>query len=108
MKNKITKRNLIIASGLILLTLLGYKFIMKKTRKPSDETLSMLDRDLVLQKGSTGAEVVELQRILKDEYGYDLGVSGEEKDGIDGVFGSLTENALMKEKGVKKITLNQL
>jgi hypothetical protein len=58
-----------------------------------------------LSKGSRGAEVVELQRILKDEMGYDLGTFGTDGDGIDGDFGTMTENALFKAKGVKQITL---
>jgi peptidoglycan hydrolase-like protein with peptidoglycan-binding domain len=61
-----------------------------------------------LKKGSRGAEVVELQRILKDEMGYNLGTFGTEGDGIDGDFGTMTENALFKAKGVKEITLKEI
>ena len=53
-------------------------------------------------------EVAELQRILVNQYGADLGFTGAEKDGIDGDFGSLTEKALLKAKGVKQISLKQI
>ena len=62
----------------------------------------------VLSKGSKGAEVSELQRILIDQYESDLGYSGAERNGIDGDFGSITENALLKAKGVKEISLKQI
>jgi hypothetical protein len=101
--NKTTK-NIFIGIGVLAgLFLVGR--IFQRLRKPSAEQLSMLDENLLLQKGSTGAEVVELQRILKDEMGYDLGTFGADGDGIDGDFGTMTENALFKAKGVKQITL---
>jgi hypothetical protein len=101
--NKTTK-NIFIGIGVLAgLFLVGR--IFQRLRKPSTEQLSMLDENLLLQKGSTGAEVVELQRILKDEMGYDLGTFGADGDGIDGDFGTMTENALFKAKGVKQITL---
>ena len=85
-----------------------YSLLNKKLRKPSQEQLSLLDENLLLKKGSRGAEVVELQRILKDEMGYNLGTFGTEGDGIDGDFGTMTENALFKAKGVKEITLKEI
>lgn len=101
--NKTTK-NIFIGIGVLAgLFLVGR--IFQRLRKPSAEQLSMLDENLLLQKGSTGSEVVELQRILKDEMGYDLGTFGADGDGIDGNFGTMTENALFKAKGVKQITL---
>lgn len=101
--NKTTK-NIFIGMGVLVgLFLVGR--IFKRLRKPTAEQLSMLDENLLLQKGSIGAEVVELQRILKDEMGYDLGTFGDEGDGIDGKFGTLTEKALFQAKGVKQITL---
>ena len=101
--NKTTK-NIAIGLGVVV-GLLVLNRIFQRLRKPSAEQLSMLDENLLLQKGSTGAEVVELQRILKDEMGYDLGTFGADGDGIDGDFGTMTENALFKAKGVKQITL---
>ncbi len=101
--NKTTK-NIFIGIGVLAgLFLVGR--IFQRLRKPSAEQLSLLDENLLLSKGSKGAEVVELQRILKDEMGYDLGTFGADGDGIDGDFGTMTENALFKAKGVKQITL---
>ena len=86
-----TKKYVMIASGVLLL-ILGYRYFKKKTNQPSDVLESMLNKDLVLEKGSKGAEVVELQRILVDELGYDLGTSGEGKDGT-------TKNQLSSPNG---------
>lgn len=61
-----------------------------------DETAPIpvtLNQNLVLQNGSRGAEVAELQRLL--------GINA------DGIFGSQTEAALKTAKGVTKITLAQ-
>jgi len=101
--NKTTK-NIFIGIGVLAgLFLVGR--IFQRLRKPSAEQLSLLDENLLLSKGSKGAEVVELQRILKDEMGYDLGTFGTDGDGIDGDFGTVTEKALFQAKGVKQITL---
>ena len=101
--NKTTKNILIgvaVLGGLYLANRL-----YKRLSKPSAEQLSLLDENLILAKGSKGAEVFELQRILKDEMGYDLGTFGTDGDGIDGDFGTMTEKALFQAKGVKQITL---
>ena len=104
--NKTTKKILVgFAVGFLAIYLYGK--LSKKLRKPSQEVLSPLHMDLLLEKGSKGAEVMELQRILKDEYGQDLGTFGAEGNGIDGDFGNTTENALLKAKNVKKITLKE-
>lgn len=55
---------------------------------------SGVDRNKLLKKGSQGAEVRVLQGILKVK--------------VDGDFGRNTENALLSQKGVKQIKLNQL
>ena len=47
----------------------------------------------VLKNGSDGDSVKAAQILLKG-YGYDLGKDGPNKDGIDGEFGPLTENAV--------------
>lgn len=104
--NKTTK-NILIGVGILAGLFLVGKFF-KRLNKPTQEQLDMLDMDLDLAKGSKGAEVVELQRILKDEMGYDLGTFGADGDGIDGDFGTMTENALFKAKGVKQITLKDM
>ena len=69
---------------------------------------SEFDVDLVLKQGSEGAEVAEMQRILIDKYGQDLGDFGENKDGIDGVFGTKTLAGLLKAKQVSEIALKDL
>lgn len=101
--NKTTKNILIGVGVLAGLFLVGK--LLKRLNKPSAEQLSLLNEDLVLAKGSQGAEVMELQRILKDELGYDLGSTGVDNDGIDGIFGSITEKALFQAKGSKEIKL---
>ena len=75
---------------------------------PNDLQSDNLDRDKVLAKGSQGAEVVELQRILTKDYNAELGTTGVNSDGIDGDFGILTQVALKKAKGVEEISLNDL
>ena len=105
--NTTTKKYLIVG-GAIVLGLYGYRMLMRKLNKPSEEQISMLDKDMVLEKGSQGSEVAELQRILKDDFGKYLGETGVDNDGVDGDFGNLTETALFEAKGVKSITLNKL
>jgi len=101
--NKTTK-NILIGVGVLVGLYLANR-LYKRLSKPSAEQLSLLDENLILAKGSKGAEVFELQRILKDEMGYDLGTFGADGDGIDGDFGTMTEKALFQAKGVNKITL---
>jgi hypothetical protein len=101
--NKTTK-NILIGVGVLVGLYLANR-LYKRLSKPSAEQLSLLDENLILAKGSKGAEVFELQRILKDELGYDLGTFGADGDGIDGDFGTMTEKALFQAKGVNKITL---
>lgn len=47
----------------------------------------------MLQNGSEGPAVENLQRLLKGR-GYSLGKFGPNKDGVDGEFGNATQNAL--------------
>ena len=49
--------------------------------------------DRILRFGSTGDDVKKLQTALK-ELGYELGSFGENGDGIDGIIGSVTQNAI--------------
>lgn len=52
-----------------------------------------------LKKGSEGKEVVALQKFLKDEgLGWLLGTFGKNKDGVDGKFGSMTEQAVKNQQ----------
>ena len=75
---------------------------------PADLQSDSLDRTKLLYKGSQGAEVSELQRILKKDYNAELGTSGINGDGIDGDFGTKTETALKNAKSVTQITLKQM
>ena len=101
-------RNTLIGVAVVLVSMYAVGVLFKKLRKPSEEELNQLNMDLVLQKGSTGSEVAELQRILKDELGYNIGSSGGDVTGIDGEFGALTEKALFEAKGVKEIKLKEM
>lgn len=69
---------------------------------------STLDMNLVLKQGSEGAEVAEMQRILIEKYGQNLGTFGDNQDGIDGIFGSFTLAGLVKAKQVSEIALKDL
>ena len=57
---------------------------------------SMADLDGVqsgLKKGNKGDDVKKIQKALKD-LGYDLGEFGEQADGLDGIIGDVTEQAI--------------
>lgn len=54
------------------------------------------DDKLPLKNGSYGEKVKLVQDGLVKKYGYDLGTSGPNKDGVDGDFGPLTEAAVRK------------
>jgi len=112
-----TKTKIIIASA--VLVGLGGFYIFKNLKENSkmnildeqdtpDTTENKLNMNLVLSKGSKGAEVTELQIILKKDYNAELGTSGINKDGIDGDFGTKTETALKNAKSVTQITLKQM
>ena len=104
------KKYLLIGGAVVLGVYLISKWL-HSLPKPQPEDLQAtpeLDRDLILAKGSKGAEVSELQRTLTKDYSADLGKSGANKDGIDGDFGQMTEDALFKAKQVKKIALKDL
>lgn len=82
-------------------------FYLTKNKNPKIDS-SALNTDLLLSQGSQGAEVLELQKLLKEkDSSIDLGSSGENHDGIDGYFGTLTLNALKKITGLTSIKLNQ-
>ena len=84
------------------------KYIKSRPKPIDSDDYSDLDLNTILSKGSKGAEVSELQRILVDQYSADLGYSGVERNGIDGDFGSMTEKALLEAKGVKSISLKEI
>jgi peptidoglycan hydrolase-like protein with peptidoglycan-binding domain len=104
------KKFLMIGGAVILGVYLISKWLksMPKPQNPDLQATPELDRELVLSKGSKGAEVSELQRILIKDFKADLGKSGANKNGVDGDFGQITEDALFKAKQVKKISLKDL
>jgi hypothetical protein len=103
------KKFLLIAGAVVLGFYLVSKMINKSNKNLSDNSQSdSLDKTKLLYKGSQGAEVSELQRILIEDYNANLGNTGVNKDGIDGDFGLLTEVALKKAKNVTETTLNDL
>ena len=53
--------------------------------------------DLPLKVGSRGDKVKQLQRFLVAE-GYDIGKFGANKDGVDGMFGSMTRRAVVENQ----------
>lgn len=98
-----------IIGGIALVVVIALNKWLKSIPKPiNSDAYAGLNLDSVLSKGSTGDEVAQLQTILVDTYGADLGFTGGEKDGIDGEFGAMTEKALFDAKGVKQITLRQI
>lgn len=98
-QKKKTNENLIIAgiaaAAIALVAFVGRKKqasgIIDEMPGDSSPIPAVLDRNLVLKQGVRGNEVKELQRLL--------GVAQ------DGIFGPITENALMQLKGVRQITL---
>jgi peptidoglycan hydrolase-like protein with peptidoglycan-binding domain len=113
------KKTAMIVGGVVLgLGVLIYFLFKKKPLVVNDNKVNTdeinsqpentLDMNLVLKQGSEGEEVAELQRILIDKYGQDLGNFGDNQDGIDGVFGTVTLAGLLKAKQVSQIALKDL
>lgn len=88
------KENIFLAVlAVAVVGVLLYKKFSKtnKSAENIDDT-NYLDKNLILKKGSRGEEVRELQKLLKVA--------------ADGIFGPITETALLKQRGVKQISLN--
>ncbi|MNE63484.1 hypothetical protein D3C80_1588370 [compost metagenome] len=87
------KENIFLAvlATVVVGVLLYKKFSKANKLVPVDDT-DYLDKNLILKKGSQGEEVRELQGLLKVA--------------TDGIFGPITESALLKQRGVKQISLN--
>lgn len=95
-------------------TIVGVYFIYKTLTKPTDfigtnrkdgggdtttTTTTTTKTGFPLKRGSEGEKVKTLQKFLIDGgYGYLLGTFGVLKDGVDGVFGSKTEQALKENQ----------
>ena len=103
-----TNKYLIIGAVAVVVAWGINKWLKSMPKPINSDAYAGLDMNTVLSKGSTGDEVSELQRILVNQYGADLGYTGGNKDGVDGQFGSLTEKALLDAKGVKQISLKQI
>jgi hypothetical protein len=110
MKLDAKQKKYLIIGGVLILSVYLINRWLHSLPKPltADLQEEILDKEKVLKKGSQGAEVSELQRVLKKDYNADLGKSGINKEGIDGDFGLLTEVALKKAKNVKEIALKDL
>ena len=103
------KKYLYIVGGVVLAVFLIKQYLNSLPKPlPADAVSDNLDMEKVLKKGSSGAEVSELQRILKKQYNAYLGTSGINADGIDGDFGTKTETALKDAKGVIEISLKNI
>lgn len=57
----------------------------------------------LLKKGSKGDDVAQLQRILVDDLGYDLGDYGDKQDGVDGSYGEKTVKAVKRLQTLAQI-----
>lgn len=68
---------------------------------------TIVDRDALLQKGSKGKQVEELQQLLNVKHG-SSGPSFYEYLTVDGIFGSATEAMLKKYTGRTSISINDL
>ena len=69
-----------------------------KIPSPSPSPSPALPKDdLPLKVGSRGDKVKQLQRFLVAE-GYDIGKFGVNKDGVDGMFGSKTRQAVVENQ----------
>ena len=117
MNIKDRKTQLIVGGVVLGLAVLIYYLSKKKPLGVEDVEVdpnlitpppSTLDMNLVLKQGSEGAEVAEMQKILIVKYGQDLGAFGDNKDGIDGIFGTVTLAGLLKAKQVSEIALKDL
>lgn len=69
-------------------------------------TESLIDFNLAgksIKFGAQGNEVEKVQTALK-QLGYDLGKFGEKADGVDGIFGTMTKNAIVAFQKANNLT----
>lgn len=99
------KKTAMYVGGTALILGVGYYLYNKNqnNQEPQEQTPTtpvapvlpaQLNRDKVLRKGQTNAEIKELQRLLNVKP-------------MSGFFGNLTEAALLKAKGLREVSLNQ-
>jgi len=70
-----------------------------------DDIINNGDNSELFSRGSRGSGVEEIQKILLKK-GYDLGDGGDNEDGVDGIYGPLTVNAVrdfQKDMGLNLI-----
>lgn len=61
--------------------------------------------DRILNRGSIGDDVKQMQKVLK-QLGYDLGTFGDNADGIDGNFGKVTQAAVREFQEANGLTVD--
>ena len=110
-KTQLIVGGVVLGLGVLIYFLFKNKPLGVEVMQIPDQTMpepSTLDVNLVLKQGSENPEVAEMQRILIEKYGQNLGTFGDNQDGIDGIFGSFTLAGLLKAKGVNQIALKDL
>jgi peptidoglycan hydrolase-like protein with peptidoglycan-binding domain len=110
-KTQLIIGGIVVGLGVLIYFLFKNKPLGVEVMEIPDQTMpepSTLDVNLVLKQGSENPEVAEMQRILIEKYGQNLGAFGDNKDGIDGIFGTVTLAGLLKAKNVSQIALKDL
>ena len=71
----------------------------------TEATELKLTIDRILNRGSIGDDVKQMQKVLK-QLGYDLGTFGDNADGIDGRFGKMTQAAVRAFQEANGLTVD--
>ena len=71
----------------------------------TEATELKLTIDRILNRGSIGDDVKQMQKVLK-QLGYDLGTFGDNADGIDGRFGKVTQAAVRAFQEANGLTID--
>ena len=71
----------------------------------TEATELKLTIDRILNRGSIGDDVKQMQKVLK-QLGYDLGTFGDNADGIDGRFGKVTQAAVRAFQEANGLTVD--
>jgi hypothetical protein len=131
--NQDKKRNKVlwIAGSVLVLLIGGGIIVYRKLRKkeaneqattdevsPAKETsvaerkpipsFRCISRTYPLQPGTCHADVAWLQSYLKKQFQVNLGTTGRNRDGIDGQFGIVTREAVLKHLGKDRFTLEEI
>lgn len=73
------------------------------TSTSSSSTVTSVPSGAFLSLGQSGSNVIYLQRYLKSK-GQNLGTTGPDKNGVDGIFGPLTQAATLAVFGKEYLT----